>query len=209
MNFPIIRGGRLSILLLDKSMVLRLLVSFCNSEGNWREGFTARRIPDGLTSPAPPPLSRLIPRSAPSQSHLGQPTVLKLKDTSFLRGFHVSAEGTVSHPSAAAPVPAGRQCSCHRWVQARSHPSGLPAASPTLAGTSCRTLSLGEEGREGQAARPPGPAAVAAVPRLDAARSLRRTREPRTGSHRAPKTTREAPKPARRFPGFRLRGNAP
>lgn len=33
-NFPIIIGGRLSILLLDKSMVLRLLVSFCNSEGN-------------------------------------------------------------------------------------------------------------------------------------------------------------------------------
>lgn len=33
-NFPMIIGGRFSILLLDKSMVLRLLVSFCNSEGN-------------------------------------------------------------------------------------------------------------------------------------------------------------------------------
>ncbi|OBS60387.1 hypothetical protein A6R68_08466, partial [Neotoma lepida] len=54
--------------------------------------------------------------SGPLSSHLGQTTVFKLKDTGFLRCFHMSAEGTVSHPSAAAQFPAGKKRSCHRPV---------------------------------------------------------------------------------------------
>lgn len=55
----------------------------------------------------------------------------------------MSAEGTVSHPRAAAQVPAGRKRSCHRSVQTPSHPIRLWAGSRSQAVTSCRLLDLG------------------------------------------------------------------
>lgn len=72
--------------------------------------------PAPINLATPPSLSLLVSRSDPLSSHLGQTTVFKLKDTGFLRCFHMSAEGTVSHPSAAAQFPAGKKRSCHRPV---------------------------------------------------------------------------------------------
>lgn len=57
----------------------------------------------------PPTLALLVSWSGPLRSHLGQTTVFKLKDTSFLCCFHMSTESTVTHPSATAQFPAGKE----------------------------------------------------------------------------------------------------
>lgn len=138
-------------------MVLRLLVSFCNSEGNWRKGAHSAESPSPVTFTAPPPYpSPVEPTPSPvppSLTHLGQPTVLQLKDPGFLRGFHVSAEGTVSHPGAAARAPAGRKRSCHRAVQARSHPPASRLRAPPRR-RHLRQDSGSGRGRQGRAGGP-------------------------------------------------------
>lgn len=116
----------------------------------------------------------------------------------------MSAEGTVSHPSATTQVPAGRKRSCHRPA------TPLASWSHTPAVTGSRGPAQEWQGRKGKTVRPPGSTAFAAVPRPDAARSLQRIREPQTcllPLCSQPKT-RDPRWPVMRSAGFRPGGNA-
>lgn len=125
-NFPIIIGGRLSILLLDKSMVLRLVVSFCNSEGNWRKGFTARRISHRLTSPSRPTLPWNSHGQVPPSLTSVSPRSLSWKTPVFCAVSTWARRALF--PILAQPLGSLREGSAAvtRSVEAHSHPVGLP-----------------------------------------------------------------------------------
>lgn len=128
-NFPIIRGGRLSILLLDKSMVLRLLVSFCNSEGNWRKGAHSAGNPSpvNFTAPATP----CNPQSGPSQPHSPRSAHGPSAERPRFSARFPRERGGHCFPSwRRGSGPCGKEVQLSPRGPGAQPPAGLPAARP-------------------------------------------------------------------------------